>query len=385
MKAITTNLSNNEKLVIGTVQFGISYGIANVGGQVHSNEVLSILDFAFENNINTLDTAKIYGNSEKVIGDYLKTHPNYAWDVITKLSDIDVANQLKDSSKKLTIQPDVALAHSAELYLNKVFQVELKNVKEKQFVDKIGVSLYSKKEIIQVLNSSLKPDVVQLPMNILDSQLYRQGVLGKIFEKGIEIHVRSAFLQGLFYLSKTDLDGLPLTIVNTDSVFVSLYNIPERNVEQGYYVGDNLNKWSLSRIKDREGTLIWEGKVDFSTSNKNNKEQKVNIPLNDIIKSDLDGVFIVTASLEEEDYYPEIQWVIISDIGLSTFMDKEKVHVLARSLSTAKPLKNIRISLVTQSNLIISESYTNEDGLAVFSRGLFDEFSGNKVNFINMK
>jgi aryl-alcohol dehydrogenase-like predicted oxidoreductase len=200
-------LSNNEKLVIGTVQFGISYGIANVGGQVHSNEVLSILDFAFENNINTLDTAKIYGNSEKVIGDYLKTHPNYAWDVITKLSDIDVANQLKDSSKKLTIQPDVALAHSAELYLNKVFQVELKNVKEKQFVDKIGVSLYSKKEIIQVLNSSLKPDVVQLPMNILDSQLYRQGVLGKIFEKGIEIHVRSAFLQGLFYLSKTDLEA----------------------------------------------------------------------------------------------------------------------------------------------------------------------------------
>ena len=200
-------MSNNEKLVIGTVQFGISYGIANEGGQVHSNEVLSILDFAFENNINTLDTAKIYGNSEKVIGDYLKTHPNYAWDVITKLSDIDVANQLKDSSKKLTIQPDVALAHSAELYLNKVFQVELKNVKEKQFVDKIGVSLYSKKEIIQVLNSSLKPDVVQLPMNILDSQLYRQGVLGKIFEKGIEIHVRSAFLQGLFYLSKTDLEA----------------------------------------------------------------------------------------------------------------------------------------------------------------------------------
>ena len=200
-------MSNNEKLVIGTVQFGVSYGIANVGGQVHSNEVLSILDFAFENNINTLDTAKTYGNSEKIIGDYLKTHPNYTWDVITKLSDIDVANQLKDSSKKLTIQPNVALAHSAELYLNKVFQVELKNAKEKKFVDKIGVSLYSKKEIIQVLNSSLKPDVVQLPMNILDSQLYRQGVLGKIVEKGIEIHVRSAFLQGLFYLSKTDLEA----------------------------------------------------------------------------------------------------------------------------------------------------------------------------------
>ena len=69
------NLSN--KLAIGTVQFGLDYGIANQNGKVNANEVLSILDFAHENNINTLDTAKAYGESEGSIGKYLKQRPGF--------------------------------------------------------------------------------------------------------------------------------------------------------------------------------------------------------------------------------------------------------------------------------------------------------------------
>ena len=67
--------------------------------------------------------------------------------------------------------------------------------------------MYSKDEIHRVLKSDLKPDVIQLPMNIFDTRLYRNGLLGRLYEKGIEIHVRSAFLQGLFYLSESDLNN----------------------------------------------------------------------------------------------------------------------------------------------------------------------------------
>ena len=201
-------LETVSKLSIGTAQFGMPYGIANQNGQVNANEIQSILDFAYENDINTLDTAKAYGNSEKSIGEYLiKTEKS--WNIITKVNDGDksIVEQIQDSKEKLTVKPTVVLAHSANLFIDPVFQLELQEAKDNELIGSIGVSLYNEKEINQVLESHLKPKVVQLPMNILDTRLYRHGVLDKLFEKGIEIHVRSAFLQGLFYLSKFYLEN----------------------------------------------------------------------------------------------------------------------------------------------------------------------------------
>ena len=75
---------NSKKIIIGTAQFGLNYGIANKNGQVGEDKIESILNFAFKNGINTLDTAKIYGNSEIFIGNYLKKTGNL-WDIITKV------------------------------------------------------------------------------------------------------------------------------------------------------------------------------------------------------------------------------------------------------------------------------------------------------------
>ena len=57
-------------------------------------------------------------------------------------------------------------------------------------------------EINKVLGSFIKPEVIQIPLNILDTRLYRSGVTRKLHSKNIEIHARSVFLQGLFYLEK---------------------------------------------------------------------------------------------------------------------------------------------------------------------------------------
>jgi aryl-alcohol dehydrogenase-like predicted oxidoreductase len=65
--------------------------------------------------------------------------------------------------------------------------------------------LYNQNEINQVLESDFKPDIIQLPMNILDTRLYRCGILGQLAKEGIEVHARSAFLQGLFYLPEFEL------------------------------------------------------------------------------------------------------------------------------------------------------------------------------------
>ena len=195
-----------NKLAIGTVQFGLDYGIANQSGQVSEMGVQSILDFAYENEINTLDTAKDYGKSEASIGNYLKQTEN-SWDIITKVSSAkNVIEQIQDSAEKLTVKPSVVLAHTAEVYFKESFQLEIKEAKIKQLIQNFGVSLYSEEELNQVLDSKIKPDVIQLPMNILDTRLYRCGVLSKLFDREIEIHVRSAFLQGLFYLSEAELE-----------------------------------------------------------------------------------------------------------------------------------------------------------------------------------
>jgi len=195
-----------HKLAIGTVQFGMDYGIANQNGQVSEMGAYSILDFAYENEINTLDTAKDYGKSEVSIGNYLKQTGN-SWDIITKVSNANnITEQIQDSTEKLTVKPTTVLAHSADLFLEPRFQSEVQKAKDNELINSFGVSLYNEKEINHVLESELKPEVIQLPMNILDTRIYHQGLLGNLFEKGIEIHVRSAFLQGLFYLSKIDLE-----------------------------------------------------------------------------------------------------------------------------------------------------------------------------------
>ena len=200
--------SLSNKLAIGTAQFGMSYGISNKNGQAHQDDITDILDLAWANKINTLDTAKSYGTSEKAIGSYLQKHVENSWKIITKISDFNesITIQLLNSMKKLSVRPTSLLAHSVDLFLNEKFQSELIEARDNQLIKKTGVSLYSEDEIHQILESTFKPDVIQLPMNILDTRIYHQGLLGNLFEKGIEIHVRSAFLQGLFYLSKIDLE-----------------------------------------------------------------------------------------------------------------------------------------------------------------------------------
>jgi len=222
-------LSSN-KIAIGSAQFGMSYGITNKNGQVHQNEIDAILKLAWENGINTLDTAKGYGTSEEAIGNYLKKWPENLWNVITKLCDreISVADQIKDSTEKLTIVPTVTMAHSAQIFLNEKFQSELANAIKNQLINKTGVSLYNEDEINKILESNFKLDVIQLPMNILDTRLYRNRMLARLYEKGIEIHVRSVFLQGMFYLSNSEIkerfsDAVPVvnklkSIAKTDGL-----------------------------------------------------------------------------------------------------------------------------------------------------------------------
>ena len=200
------------KLGLGTVQFGQSYGIANNAGQVNGKEVKNILDYAFLSGIDTLDTAISYGESEIVLGDVGVKD----WNVISKLpsipkdcTEIDawISNQVDFSLKRLGIKClEGLLLHNPSQLLTtngKLIWNSLIKLREENKVKKIGFSIYMSEDL-ELLMRNFQPCIVQAPYNIIDRRLADLGWLEKMYKSGIEIHVRSIFLQGLLLFGKKD-------------------------------------------------------------------------------------------------------------------------------------------------------------------------------------
>ena len=201
-----------SKIALGTVQFGIDYGINSESGPVQPKEVRRILNYARSQNIDLLDTAPVYGNSEKVLG--VANVQNFK--VITKTrhfnnteisnSDIDLLKKDFSCSLMDTRQESFygVLVHNANDLLKpgaeKLYD-HLKELKQAEKIEKIGVSVYEYSQLQSVLDN-FDIDLVQLPFNILDRRMIDSGMLGKLCRSNIEVHARSVFLQGLLLMSK---------------------------------------------------------------------------------------------------------------------------------------------------------------------------------------
>lgn len=248
-------IHQNKKIVIGGAQFGNHYGIANTEGVLKSKDVKIILDFAHKNGISSIDTAKSYGGSEKIIGDIL-SGLNQEWNVITKLnnSSSSLENQYKSSMNNLRVLPYAVLSHSYEDFMSLPFYKLLKKLKKDHKLKKIGVSVYTAKQIESILKTH-KPDLIQCPLNILDTRLYKSGVLDRLKGEGIEIHARSLFLQGLFYLSKSKIKKKFPELSDT---FEELYIISK---EAGVTIAELSLLW-VSSLKQIDKIVIGVDSID---------------------------------------------------------------------------------------------------------------------------
>ena len=190
----------DSKIILGGAQFGMSYGISRKYDNIDENFKHHILRFAYSNGINSIDLAQNYGRSEELVGNYIKQETKQNWDIITKtnVEQHRISISLSQSIKKLGVVPHTVLAHKVVNYINKEYCLKLHSLKNKG-IKKIGVSIYSIDDIKKVLKV-IKPDVIQFPLNIVDSKLYRSKILEYLKEQGIELHARSIWLQGLFHL-----------------------------------------------------------------------------------------------------------------------------------------------------------------------------------------
>ncbi|NJL53293.1 MAG: aldo/keto reductase [Hydrococcus sp. SU_1_0] len=199
-----------SRLALGTVQFGIPYGISNQQGKVSLDSAAEILNYAHIAGINTLDTAIAYGDSENCLGQIGVKD----WQVISKLPELpieinDVLSWVRESVNGSLQRLKISrlfglLLHRPQQLLSSQGQ-ELYNAlnllkKEEGLVNKIGISIYSPTELEELFDC-FSFDLVQAPFNILDRSLEKSEWLSRLKMGGVEVHVRSIFLQGLLLMN----------------------------------------------------------------------------------------------------------------------------------------------------------------------------------------
>jgi len=202
-----------NRLALGTVQFGMPYGVANRVGQVSRQEAKAMLQLAAANGIDTLDTAIAYGDSEACLGEV----GTEDFKLVTKLPALPdkcpnvsvwVQQQVADSFARLGV------THIYGLLLHRSMQLlgpngfllgqALQKLKDQGKVKKIGVSIYSPSEL-ELLAPKFHLDLVQAPLNLVDQRLLRSGWMQRLKDSGVEVHTRSVFLQGLLLMAQANI------------------------------------------------------------------------------------------------------------------------------------------------------------------------------------
>ena len=237
---MTGDFSDNvtQRLVLGTAQLGMAYGIANIAGQPDIKTAEAIIESAWRGGIRKFDTAQAYGTSEKVLGKVIqKYNLSEKIQITTKLS--PEVNPL--SQKAVFASVEQSLNH---LGLSKIYCLMLhrentlhgwhdgirkvmKALIDSQRIETIGVSVYSSDAALQAFKTD-GISVIQIPSNVFDRRFEKAGVFSENFSGDKQIYIRSVFLQGLLFLKPDDLPSDMMFAYHTLNQYESLideYNI----------------------------------------------------------------------------------------------------------------------------------------------------------------
>jgi len=204
-----------SRLVLGTAQLGMPYGIANKSGKPDFSSALSIIQAAWESGITEFDTAQVYGDSEQILGRiFAELGIVQEAKVITKLRSMQIFGEesllhqsVEESLKRLKVSKlECLLLHREDMLdmLDDGLKESLLTLVQRGYVRYLGVSVYSPNRAMQALGYDLF-DVIQIPANVLDRRFHRAGVYKFAEERDRRIYIRSAFLQGLVLMNAKDV------------------------------------------------------------------------------------------------------------------------------------------------------------------------------------
>ena len=203
-----------------------------------------------------------------------------------------------------------------------------------------------------------------------------------------EVYVRDRSPQAHFagkayVLPRQGQLGAPLTRVNTDKVSIDVYRIGDRNLLAQTGRDDFLKPITLSRateIETQDGVKVWNGTMDVVSEL--NKDVVTDFPIAKAVGRLDPGVYLVTAQPwkganapapsgdDSDDTVLATQWMVVSDLGLTTLSGDDGVHVLVHSLASALPLQGVEVRLIAHNNEVLAVKSSGPDGRVDFDPGL---------------
>jgi len=238
-----------NKLILGTVQFGLSYGINNLTGKVSKVDASEILAEAKSSGISILDTSYAYGDSEIVLGELLENDQYFK--IVSKLprTTKNPKSIFQETTQRLKKNKLYGyLVHHFDYFKeNQGIWADIQTLKKDGRVEKIGFSLYHPSELEYLFLQKMDFDIVQIPYNILDRTF--EPYLKELKQQNIEIHTRSVFLQGLFF---KPIDELPEKIKPLKPYLAAMNNFCK---EQGITI-EELALNSVIHHPDIDGVLV---------------------------------------------------------------------------------------------------------------------------------
>ena len=267
---------NSNKIILGTAQFGQKYGVTNTNIVTYS-EIKKIISTCKKNKIKFIDTAQGYGNSEKILGSLSLNKIK----IITKIkigTKTNIEKQINISRKKLRLKKlYCVLIHNCESLLKKnghdLFR-KLFDLKKRNLISRIGISIYDPKEFIKLKKKGYRFDIIQIPYSIFDKRFSRNNILEDMKKTGAEIHARSIFLQGLLLENKK----IPIkfkkwsTVWNKWNSFINKNNYKRSNVCLSFVLANRyIDKIILGFSSNKEIKEIFLNfkKINFKLINKN--------------------------------------------------------------------------------------------------------------------
>lgn len=229
------------KLCLGTVQFGMDYGIFNQQ-RPNREDAVKCLEYAVSNGITAIDTATAYGEAEQVVGDFLAKNPTKKNDLFisTKMLPNILDDYESKDYKKIIRQNlqnslkcmhrdyiDAYLLHSARYAFRDDILTALYEMEKEGLAKKVGVSVYEPAEALACFKSKFV-DFIQLPYSILDHRMKEAGVFDSQLKGTCEIHSRTAFVKGLV---KLNVNEIPDYLASAKPIIARLDKISK---ETGY-------------------------------------------------------------------------------------------------------------------------------------------------------
>ena len=183
---------------------------------------------------------------------------------------------------------------------------------------------------------------------------------------------------GGIILPRNNSDGVPVTTVNGAKLRLKIVRVGDRllsQIESGTVDESTLYSWNDSDLENNQGALVWKGTVDVN--NVKNDSVVTLIPIHDLLKGKPPGAYVLVAmdaaQDESKDYYEEgtiaSQWIVDSDIALTTFQGTAGLTVFARSYATANAMGGVKLTLVAKDNNVVGTVTTDGSGKAEFPAG----------------